>query len=87
MVRKSTPDKALISPVCNEWVRMSHGNLEIWTRSYITEGSTHDDGLLSMLLVVVEDFANGLNAMVFLVLVSRSGLVFLVPVQNTADEG
>jgi hypothetical protein len=39
------------------------------------------------LLVVVEDLADRLNTRVILVLVSRSGLVLLVPVQNTADEG
>ena len=55
--------------------------------SYVTERSTHDDGPVSVLLVVVVDLADGLNTGVFLILVSGSGLVLLVPVQNTADEG
>jgi hypothetical protein len=40
-----------------------------------------------VLFVVVEDLADGLDTRVVLVLVSRSRLVLLVPVQNTADEG
>ena len=40
-----------------------------------------------MLLVVVVDLADGLDTRVLLVLVSGSGLVLLVPIQNTADEG
>jgi len=55
--------------------------------SGVAERSTHDDGLVSVLLVVVVDLADGLNTGVILVLVSGSGLVLLVPVQNTADEG
>jgi len=55
--------------------------------SDVTERSTHDDGPVSMLLIVVEDFADGLNARVILVLISGSRLVLLVPVQNAADEG
>ena len=40
-----------------------------------------------MLLVVVEDLSDGLDARVLFVLVSGSGLVLLVPIQDTADEG
>ena len=40
-----------------------------------------------MLLVVVEDLADRLNTRVVFILVGRSGLVLLVPIQNTADEG
>ena len=57
------------------------------TGAYVTEGGTHDDGLVSVLFVVVVDRADGLNTRVILILVSGSGLVLLVPVQNTADEG
>ena len=57
------------------------------TDTYVTERSTHDDGPVSVLLVIVEDLADGLNTRVILVLVSGSGLVLLVPVQNTPDEG
>ena len=54
---------------------------------YVTERSTHDDGLVPVLLVVVVDLADGLNARVILIFVGGSGLVLLVPVQDTADEG
>ena len=40
-----------------------------------------------MLLVVIVNLTDGLNTRVFLVLVSRSGLVLLVPIQNTTNEG
>lgn len=52
----------------------------------VTEGSTHDDGLVAVLLVVVENALNGLDTGVLLggiVALVRS----LVPVQDTADEG
>jgi len=87
MVRKSTPARALISPVYDEIVRISHANRRGPTGTYITERGTHDDGPVSVLLVVVVDLTNGLDARVILVLVSGSGLVLFVPVQNTADEG
>jgi len=57
------------------------------TGTYVTERGTHDDGPVSVLLVVVVDLADGLNTRVLLVLVSRSGLVLLIPVQNAANEG
>jgi hypothetical protein len=50
------------------------------------ERSTHDDGLVAVLLVVVEDAADGLDTGVLLLgvlLLGRS----LVPVKNAADEG
>lgn len=83
-MRKSTPAKALISPVYDGVVRISH---KTSTDPYVTERSTHDDSPVSVLLVVIEDLADGLNTRILLVLVSGSGLVLLVPVQNTADEG
>lgn len=51
-----------------------------------TEGSTHDDGVVAVLLVVVEDLLDGLDTWVLLlgVLLLGGGLV---PVKNTADEG
>lgn len=87
MVRKSTPARALISPVYDEIVRIPHANRRGPTGTYITERGTHDDSPVSVLLVVVVDLTNGLDARVILVLVSGSGLVLFVPVQNTADEG
>ena len=87
MVRKSTPANALISPVCNAGVRISRADRLKSTGTYVAERGTHDDGLVSVLLVVVVDGADGLDARVLLVLVSGSGLVLLVPVQNTTNEG
>jgi hypothetical protein len=87
MVRKSTPAKALISPVCDARVRISRADRLGSTETYVAERSTHDDGFVSVLLVVVVDGADGLDARVLLVLVSGSGLVLLVPVQNTTNEG
>jgi hypothetical protein len=52
----------------------------------VTEGSSHDDGLVVILLVVVENALNGLDTGILLgaeVALVRS----LVPVQDTADEG
>ena len=57
------------------------------TGTHVTERGTHDDGLVSVLLVVVVDLADRLNTRILLILVGGSGLVFLVPVQNTANEG
>lgn len=55
--------------------------------THVTERGTHDDGPVPVLLVVIVNLADGLNTRVFLVLVSRSGLVLLVPIQNTTNEG
>ena len=55
--------------------------------SYVAERSTHYNGPVPVLLVVVVDLAHRLNTGVILVLVSRSGFVLLVPVQDTTDEG
>ena len=86
MVRKSTPAKALISPVCDGGSGY-HMDRRGSTGTYVTERGTHNDGLVSVLLVVVVDRADRLNTRVLLVLVSGSGLVLLVPVQDAADEG
>lgn len=50
--------------------------------TYVTERSTHDDGLVAVLLVVVEDLLNGLDTGILLIGVVGSGLVLLVPVEN-----
>jgi len=55
--------------------------------AYVTERGPHDDGPVSVLLVVIVNRGDGPNTRVFIVLVSRSGLVLLVPVQNATDEG
>ena len=54
--------------------------------SHITERSAHDDGLVTVLLVVVEDFFDRLHTGVLIALVRFSGLVLLVPVEDAADE-
>ena len=48
----------------------------------VTEGSTHDDGLVVVLLVVVEDLLDSLDTRVLLVGVVGAGLVLLVPVKD-----
>ena len=50
--------------------------------THVTEGRAHDDGLVAVRLVVVEDLLDGLDTGVLLVFVGRSGLVLLVPVQD-----
>lgn len=52
----------------------------------VSEGSTHDDGLVAELLVVVEDLNNGLDTRVLLLLVLLL-VVGLVPIEDTANEG
>ena len=86
-MRKSTPARALISPVYDARVGISHAKRERLTGTYVTERGTHDDSPIPVLLVVVEDLAHGLNTRIVFVLVGGSGLVLLVPIQNTADEG
>ena len=49
--------------------------------SYVAEGSAHDDGLVAVLFVVVEDLLYGLDTRVFVTLVVLSG-GFLVPVED-----
>lgn len=87
MVRKSQPAKDLISPVYGKIVRISHADRRGSTGTHVTERGSHDDGPVSVLLVVVVNLADGLNTRVLFILVSGSGLVLLVPVQNTANEG
>ena len=50
--------------------------------TYVTERSTHDNSLVSVLLVVVEDLLYGLDTRVLLAAVVGSWLVLLVPVKN-----
>lgn len=50
--------------------------------TYVTERGTHDDGLVAMLLVIVEDLLDRYDTRILLALVRRSGLVLLVPVKN-----
>jgi len=52
----------------------------------VAEGGAHDDGLVVVLLVVVEDLDDGLDTGVVLGGVLLLG-VGLVPVEDTADEG
>lgn len=52
----------------------------------VSEGSTHDDGLVAELLVVVVDLDDGLDTGVLLLLVLLL-VVGLVPVKDTANEG
>jgi hypothetical protein len=59
---------------------------ELCNLTDVAEGSTHDDGLVAVLLVVVEDGLNALDTRVF----SGSKVLLhggLVPIENAADEG
>lgn len=74
----------------NNW--KTYGDGQVVTASQlgdltgVTERGTHDNGLVAVLLVVVEDVLDGLDTGVLL-----SGVVTLVsglvPVEDTADEG
>ena len=80
MVRKSTPASALISPtyeIGNEYPMKNSANL----RTHVSERSTHDDRLVFMLLVVVEDLFHGLYARIFVTLVVLTSALF-VPVED-----
>ena len=50
--------------------------------TYVTEGGTHDDGLVPVLLVVVEDALNGDDTRVRIANVVLARLVLLVPVKD-----
>ena len=50
--------------------------------TYVPEGSTHDNGLVSMLLVVVEDLLHGHDTRVLIASIGRAGLGLLVPVED-----
>lgn len=71
---------------------MTYGDSEVIAASElsdltsVSEGSTHDDGLVAELLVVVVDLNNGLDTGVLLLLVLLL-VVGLVPVKDTANEG
>lgn len=61
---------------------MSCITASLTTVAYVTERSTHDDGLVTVLLIVVEDLLDRLDTRVLLALVLGSGLVLLVPIEN-----
>lgn len=81
-----------ISTCFSLWFRTTHGNGQVVAASELgdladaPERGTHDDGLVAVLLVVVVDAANRLDAGVL-----RGGVLLLgrglVPVEDTADEG
>ncbi len=50
--------------------------------AYVAERSTHDDGLVVVLLVVVKDLLHGLDTRILIALVLGSGLSLLVPVKD-----
>ena len=81
IVRKSQPASALISPVYGERsspARWPGG----WT--YITEGSTHNDGSITVLLVVIEDLLDRLDTRILITLVILAGRLF-VPVKDLEE--
>ena len=52
----------------------------------VSKRSTHDDGLVSELLIVIEDGLDGLDSGIFLLGVCLSG-ASLVPIEDSANEG
>jgi len=56
------------------------------TQTHVTEGSTHDDGLVTVDLVVVVDLGDGNDSGVVGSVVVAVGLVGLVPVEDATDE-
>lgn len=56
--------------------------LASYGRAYVAERSTHDNGLVVVLLVVVEDLLHGLDTGVLVADVVLARLVLLVPVKN-----
>ena len=50
--------------------------------TYVAERGTHDDGVVAVLLVVVEDLLNRLDTRVAVANVVGAGLVLLVPVKD-----
>ena len=50
-------------------------------QTHVAEGSTHDDGVVPVLLVIVEDPLDGLHAGVFVALIILP-CFFLVPIQD-----
>jgi hypothetical protein len=51
----------------------------------VAERGTHHNGLVAVLLVVVEDALNGLDTRVLLADIVRAGLVLLVPVEDLEE--
>lgn len=74
------------------WGKGTYRDSQVITSSQLSdltdtsEGSAHDDSLVTELLVVVEDALDGCNSWVLLLAVGLSGLG-LVPIEDTADEG
>ncbi len=83
IVRKSTPASAFISPTCAKIFVQSpqQGCSAQQNFVHIAERGTHDDRLVPVLLVVVEDLLHRLNTWIFVSLVSLSG-AFLVPIED-----
>jgi hypothetical protein len=51
-------------------------------RAHVTERSPHHDSFVLVLLVIIEDFLYRLNTRIFIPVVSRTWLVFLVPIKD-----
>ncbi|RUS24477.1 hypothetical protein BC938DRAFT_473523 [Jimgerdemannia flammicorona] len=59
---------------------------ELLDLAHGAEGRTHDDGFVTVLLVVVVDLGDGMDTGVLVLIVVLAGGL-LVPVKDTADEG
>jgi hypothetical protein len=83
MVRKSTPARALISPIYTIDLDQIHPGY--FRGAYVAETGSHDDSIVLVLLVVVEDFLHRLDTRVLITLIVLSG-VLLVPIQNLSEQ-
>lgn len=55
--------------------------------THVSERSTHNDGSVPVLFIVVEDLLDANDAGVFVALVVGAGVLGLIPIEDTADEG
>lgn len=85
-MRKSTPARDLISPTCKLKIipLVKRGRLSLVCATHVTERGTHDNGLVSVLLVVVEDLLHRLNTWISVAL-EVLPCSLLVPVKDLKE--
>lgn len=54
--------------------------------AHITERGAHDDGLVAILLIIIEDLLYALDTRVVISNIVLSRLVLVVPIQNTTNK-
>ena len=78
MVKKSTPARDLISLV---WYEHESEYIKVAAEAHITERRAHDDGLVAMLLIIIENLLDRLHTRILIAFIILSSS-FLVPVEN-----